>query len=126
MNFIIHLVIYPFDVMVSVDETDAQLVKKLYRFGYKKEDIESLLHMPYSTRGRCEILPGNQVVIRFKKQPKLAEQVGVIAHEVFHAVTFILERINIPLDLNTSDEAYAYLIGYLTEEIYRKMVYQFK
>lgn len=50
--------------------------------------------------------------------PKSVTDYGTLAHEIFHAVTFILTRIGMSLT-NESDEAYAYLIGYLTKEIYK-------
>lgn len=42
---------------------------------------------------------------------------GILAHEVFHVVCFIMEHVGMKLH-DSSDEAYAYLTSYLTEEIY--------
>jgi hypothetical protein len=41
---------------------------------------------------------------------------GVIAHEVFHAVCEICRRVGIDYSYS-SEEAFAYLIGYLTDQI---------
>lgn len=119
--FIIPLVVYPFDVMISIDESDEVLLKRLLSYGEPKEDCEGLLNLPETTRGRCVILPSNRTVIRLKTQPKRHEMMSVISHEVFHATTFILERIGMKMEVMVSDEAYAYLIGYLTNEIVKKI-----
>lgn len=45
---------------------------------------------------------------------------GWLAHEVFHAVTFLFHRIGMRLS-RKSDEAYAYAIDDLTRRIYEEM-----
>ena len=42
---------------------------------------------------------------------------GVIAHEVFHAVTRILDLIGVSL-VEESEETYAYLLGYIVDEVH--------
>lgn len=43
----------------------------------------------------------------------------VVNHEFFHATVCIMEWVGIPLSEDTN-EAYAYLFGYLTKEFYEK------
>jgi len=43
---------------------------------------------------------------------------NVLAHEIFHAVDCILSHRNVPL-ISGSEEAYAYLIGHITEVVYK-------
>lgn len=119
--FIIKLNVYHFDVMISVDETDETLLKRLIKNGNTKEDCDSLLRMRETTRGRCIMLPSNQTVIRLVTQPKKYDMMSVISHEVFHATAYILDRIGMKLEVYTSDEAYAYMIGFLTTKIYKKL-----
>lgn len=121
--FIIPLVIYPFDVIVSIDEDDNILLKRLLKKGIKEKDCKPFIKMSKNVVGRAFILPSNETVIRFKTLEDKSEMAGNIAHEVFHAVTFILERVGVKFDLNISDEAYAYLIGHLTTEIYKNLKY---
>lgn len=45
---------------------------------------------------------------------------GLIAHELFHCVSYIMKHVDIPLS-EESEEAYTYLIGYLTEMIHREL-----
>ena len=41
---------------------------------------------------------------------------GVLAHEVGHLTTYVLERAGVPMDVHTT-EAFCYLLGYLFEDI---------
>ena len=45
------------------------------------------------------------------------EDKGTLAHEIFHVVCYIMEKVGIIL-CHESDEAYAYLIGYITKKVY--------
>jgi hypothetical protein len=119
--FIIPLVVYPFDVMVSIDESDKVLLTRLLTNGNKAEDCMLLMNLSKTTQGRTVILPSNQTVIRFRTQAKKVDMINNIVHEAFHATTFVLERVGMTMDLNTSDEAYAYLLAYLTKEICKKL-----
>ena len=47
------------------------------------------------------------------------QSIGVLVHEVTHAVTYIFERLHIPIS-KENDESMAYLIGYLTYSILDK------
>jgi len=114
--FVIPLVIYPFDIMISINEKDEVLIKRLIEYNNTKEECELLLD--FTGTGRTVILPSNQTVIRLRISKKLH---GIISHEVFHAVSFIMERIGMKLEIELSDEAYAYLIGYVTDKIYEKL-----
>ncbi len=120
-NFIIPLIVFPFDVMVSIGETDADLFKKLKRHGIEDTDFEVAQYTDDSCMGRYALFPGNQTLIRIRKSPKTPEEYGTLQHEIFHAVSCILDRMGMELVILKSDEAYGYLTGYLTEEIYKKL-----
>lgn len=49
--------------------------------------------------------------------PKNPQEYATLAHEIFHAVFGIMDEIGVSPS-EDSEEAYAYLIGYLTKEIY--------
>jgi hypothetical protein len=123
--FIIKLVVYPFDVMVSIDEDDQTLLKRLLKHGNTEDDCCDLLNLDDTVRGRCVMLSSNQTVIRLKKQSIACDTMSMISHEVFHATTFILERIGMKMEVLVSDEAYAYIIGFLTREICKKLNIKF-
>ncbi len=121
MNFIIDLTIYPYDIWFSIGESDANFIKALSErlpdehLSDLKED--NICFMSPECRGRTyHHLIGAQTVIRLKKKPQTAQEFGTLAHEIFHAVDFITRRIGLRL-MDGSDEAYAYLIGYVTEKV---------
>ncbi len=116
INFIIPLIIYPFDVMVSISQSDEQLTKDLHKYDIDWDD-----DMKCNGQGRCVMTPTNQTIIRLWNYPEDNEDYGCLQHEIFHAVTFIMHRIGMELIVTKSDEAYAYLIGYLTREIYDRL-----
>lgn len=120
-NFIIKCDIYPFEVMVSIDQTNDQLFKALEPYGYIRKECEELWDMSETVQGKCIMTTINHTIIRLKSMPDKYLFMGNIAHEVFHAVTFIMSSIGMKFKLEVSDEAYSYLTGYLTERIYREL-----
>jgi len=118
LNFIISLKVYPFDVMVSFGETDKELQSKLNKYSvdysdadWKFEDIGL---------GRAVMFSSGQFLLRYKKIPISIDDYGHLQHEIFHIVHFLMHRINTPLNLDTC-ETWAYLIGYITSEVYKKL-----
>lgn len=112
-NIIIPLVIYPFDLMVSINQSDKDLSLELLRYGI--DDISELV-LSETIRGRTIMYDTNQTVIRLKSL-----DISVLCHEVFHAVAFILSKVGIPLEVMKSDEAYAYLIEYIIGEVLKRV-----
>lgn len=118
LNFIIPLVVYPFDVMVSIGEDDKSLFKKLKKYGVDIT-MDELSHSA-TARGRTIMFAGNQTLIRLYNRTVTPNWHGNLSHEVFHAVQFIFERIGSKLTYESS-EGYAYLIDYITKEIYKRV-----
>lgn len=115
-NFIVPLVVYPFDVMISLGQSDEELKKNLLKY-----NIEWDNSMKCAGRGSFILLPKNQTIIRLSNYPETCEDYGFLQHEVFHCVTMILDKIGMKFIPRKSDEAYSYLIGYLTTEIYERI-----
>jgi len=81
-----------------------------------------LCNMPDTVQARTiNVIEGGQTIIRLKLHPQTPIQKGYLAHEIFHAVTFIMDRMGIEFVLMKSDECFAYTIGYVTTEIYKKL-----
>ncbi len=120
-NFIISLDIYPFDVMVSVGEEDDTLFKRLRKLSISEDEFEMTRFDTENGRGRYCLFKTGASLIRLKQEPKTPEQFGTLQHEIFHCASSILWRVGIKLKMKYSDEAYAYLIGYLTEKIYYRL-----
>lgn len=125
-NFIVPLVIYEFDIMFSVGESNYRASKaveqRLMDSDFKIfQDDELLFKLPDTCNGRTvHNLEGSQTIIRLRNKPIDANGYAVLAHEIFHAVDFIMRRIGITLS-SDSDEAYAYLIGYVTREFFKAL-----
>lgn len=123
-NFIIALHIYPFDIMFSINESDLSVCNavkdRLVDSDYKVfEEDDILFHMPTNCDGRTvHNIEGGQTIVRLRSKPNDPHGYSVVAHEIFHAVDFIMRRIGITLG-SDSDEAYAYLIGYVTREFFK-------
>lgn len=124
MNFIVPLVIYPFDIMFSLGETDKQLRKSLRKTLHKdafdtayNDDFLCELNPESTKAGKTLFITGHrQTIVILGRCPGN----GVVAHEIFHAVEMIMRYLKMPLSTE-NDEAYAYLIGYVTDEFYRNM-----
>ena len=67
-NFIISYNLYPFDIMVSYNESDKKFLKTLRKkVDHSDEDVEILKIAPTGV-GRFAMLSGGQAVIRITKQ----------------------------------------------------------
>lgn len=119
LNFIVPLVIYPFDVMFSFGETDEQVMAHLNKYEIDTTNNSGWV-FEETTKGRCIIFPGNQTLIRLLTIPDTNTDYGYLQHEIFHAVHFILRKMGFKLKVS-SGEAYAYLTQYLTEKVYEKI-----
>lgn len=120
--FIVNLGIFPFDIMFSVDEPDSVLMKRLRKFGMGDNDILKYFSGCENSNGRTVIFENNTTIVRIMQNKKSNLSIhGTIAHEIFHAVTFILDEIGIKFSIGISDEVYAYTIGYVTEVVYKEL-----
>jgi hypothetical protein len=118
VNFILPLIIYPFDVMVSMGETDEQLKKTIKRYSVTEKELDEISLIG---SGRYCLFECGASLLRTKTIPTSAFDFGVLQHEIFHATVSVLWKIGMKLEINVSDEAYAYLAGYLTEQIYKRI-----
>jgi hypothetical protein len=126
INKIIPIGLYPFDLMLSFNETDKQVKKALKKFNITPENsTETTLWDMDKTKtkvGRMVMFIGKQTILRLNFVPKLSDpfEMSLLQHEIFHVVGFMMSEINTPLN-NDTYEAYAYLVQYLTEQIYKEL-----
>lgn len=66
------------------------------------------------------MFPTGQTLLWLNEKPNSVSGLATLNHEIFHCACFILERVGIVYS-ESSDEAYAYLIEYLTKQIYNKL-----
>lgn len=113
-HFIIDHGTYPFDVLFCVSLTRDEVLKQLKKLGYEPTEKE-LEALNFDGEGRTVMLEGGQTILWVKNQTP-----SHIAHEVFHAVEFLFNRIDLPHDIEHG-EAWAYQIQHLTKQIYQKL-----
>lgn len=70
--------------------------------------------------GRTYRFTTKQIVVSMPNLPFTNQEFGTLAHEIFHAVTMLLANCGLRLS-DKSDEAYAYLISFVTEHLYSKI-----
>lgn len=122
-NFIVNHGTYPFDVMVSIGETDEQLFPKLQKKLPKEYyySIPEYAAIKPTGCGRFVMFPTGASLIRLREVPISPKYKAVLAHEIFHAIEFLFDKIGLKHDPDTSSEAWAYQIEYLTSSIYEKI-----
>lgn len=115
VNFIIKLFVYPIDIMVSFGETDKALTRRLSKYDLGEDPT---VEYGGTQLAYTRMYINCQTLMRFKNTPNSIKDYAVIAHEIFHAASLIMGKIGMPLELYKSDEAYAYLIEYITFQVY--------
>ena len=115
ISFGIDVSIYNTYVIVVIGQSK-YINKCLSKRGLKKIDISNVK----GAAGYTFQLEEGILLWLKQKPPFTAYHMGCLAHEIFHCAEFILSKVGIKLS-NKSDEAYAYLIGYITENIFNHL-----
>jgi len=124
INFIANHGSYPFQVMVSIGESVDDLEKQLIKHNIPEDEVAPQiehLRKNYTNQGRTIMFSGNQTVLWIRNWPKAPLDYAVLSHEIFHSVDFMMYKVGLKLNRG-SDEAYAYQIQYLTEQIYSRII----
>jgi len=66
------------------------------------------------------MLDTGQIILWMEKKPTTPFLLSILAHEIFHCTCFLMDRVGIKYS-DDSDEAYAYMIQYLTTKCYEKL-----
>lgn len=104
--------VYPYDVLFTVGTTEEHVINYLKnKCGYILDQEEKDCLKFNGKAGRTLRLKNNAYILWVKNHG-----LPVIGHEIFHVAELLMEKINVPLNENTS-EAYAYLIEHLWREI---------
>jgi hypothetical protein len=108
---VIPLEVYGHDVVVSIGQIDKDLYEQI-KENISKKDFKK--HMAKQTAiATTHKLRTGGILIRFKDD---IDNPGIVAHEAFHAIVFLFKKIGISFCYE-SEEAYAYALEYLTNEI---------
>lgn len=117
--FVIDIPLYNRDLLVVFGDTEylAKQVSEAYDIPLHEvypiiEDIDGRSDGRYY----FNVEQGSRLVW-MPRVPEEPQEYATLAHEIFHAVFGIMDEIGAS-PTKDSEEAYAYLVGYLTKEIY--------
>ncbi len=115
--FVVKYGSYPYEVMVSIGQSDEARLRALKKHFNKK--IRRSDNTLENQDGLCIDFGGDSMIAvrAFKDEP---EWYGALSHEIFHAVFNLFNHIEMPLS-ESSNEAYAYVLDFLTTEIYKRL-----
>lgn len=115
MYTIFNLEIYPFDIMISFEEDNSILYKRLKELKIPKKEY-TLCGLGSTADGKYMMFSNSTSIIRLPWIPKTPYQLGVLVHEITHATFAILSKVGMALS-DYSEEAYTYLLQYITNKI---------
>lgn len=108
---VIPLEVYGHDIMISIGQTDEDLYKEI------KENISEKDFKKYMTNQKAIATTHKMrtgcILIRFRDN---IDNLGIVAHEAFRVIVFLFKKLGIQYCYE-SEEAYAYALEYLTNEI---------
>jgi hypothetical protein len=116
--FIIDCQVYPFQILVYFGQDKKPLFKELSK-RLPKSIVDTLKTFEFKV-GKSVMFPTGQTLLWLNEKPNSISGLATLNHEIFHCACFILERVGIVYS-ESSDEAYAYLIEYLTKQIYNEL-----
>lgn len=99
---------------------NAASLRKVLRKYHSKDIVEEIVANPPSEKnygGRTIYRQDPYIMVLWlPKIPQTATEYATMAHEIFHTAVAIMQSIGASLSVD-SEEAYAYLIGFLTKKV---------
>lgn len=126
--FRINVPIYKAIVVFLVNVKDENVPDVLVKLGICSKDYSKKLSVPIVEDIKQQTSAttiyyseyGITVIKIYDKNLNTFEFLGIIAHEIYHAVSFILNNAGMVYN-DSSEEAYSYLMEYLTTEFYKNV-----
>jgi len=119
--FTITVPIFHHEIIVSKQEKDETLFKRLTKSGQNYYECRQKLCLTKGEHGVTELFPNCTVVIRLERFNDNKELRELVIHEAKHAADYILHNIGMKDVMEISDEAYAYLQEFICGEIFKKL-----
>lgn len=115
--------IYNVDLVVANKYTTIEQLNKVY-CDINNEDLTDDTSIAYTERGYNRKTNRPVIIVRYVKSAKWVEDkktdlVNTAAHEALHVCMNIYSKIEEDVYKNDSNELFAYLIGWVTECIYK-------
>lgn len=102
-------------------------VKTTYTYDIEKQFVEMILGLTEDSIGMASFnwdLAGGTGAVLIPKMPKNPEEIAALTHELMHATFWILDFCHVDYDSNGSNEAFTYLMEYLTRNALEKEGYK--
>lgn len=113
--------VYSFDIYV-VGNPNKESLDKLFEWAVDHTSIYDVKYNDYSAYTSSGVLDKQTkkecIIITLNGLKDEYDNINTYAHEAFHAAMDILEACRVPY-CDESAEAYAYLVGYITECVYK-------
>lgn len=124
-QFEIRIGVYQRSILVCINEPDHEVKRILVESDYDDEladDVAEYQHKIAGTKAGAYswIFDDRSCFMRFWPKEINPEFHDQVAHEIAHCAFAILDYVGIKLG-SKSEEAYTYLIGYITREFYEKL-----
>lgn len=120
-SFIVRVEIYKTEVLVNVGDFTG-LKKKLKKYLSKQEITQFTEDLNEHSSGRSMPIKSKRCFcIWVKEYPDTVDAIAVMSHEILHIVFMIMAEVGIEYS-QESEEAYTYLMQFLTEAIYEKLI----
>lgn len=114
--FIVKVPIYNLGLLVILGYDKERAVEILRQQGGDPAQLEE--HHHYGGLA-CHEAGTNRFLIHFPdRMPRTVEHFADLQHEIRHITDYMMEHVGMVYHLDHSSEAYAYLTGFLTEQIY--------
>lgn len=123
-RFVVPIDIYEREILFLIGYSSSELKKYISSSSGRKWFDSETAKMVYDASTSADGLTiktrdGGHIVWIMNGLPKIQFS-GTLSHEIFHACHDILEYKGIKLSKETC-EAYAYMVGFITTEVYRKL-----
>lgn len=119
MFFLLKADPYTIDVAFAIEETNESVYRYLKRnLRMPQRVVDSLKEYDKEKpkfQGRTNLFDNGAILVRLNVPVKGPITMGLLVHEVFHAVSYILNNAGMPLR-DDSEEAWAYLLQDLTKK----------
>ena len=113
---------YPFYLIYTVGTSVGEIVEFLKQNDYKLGASEEEFILKRQLKnGWTLLLDSGALVLWLKQPPKTAYYTAALAHEAFHATSFLFTNVGVRY-CEDSEEAWAYQIQFIVEKCYNSRV----
>lgn len=120
-GFVIPIDVFNSAVLISFNQSDKKLRDLAIKNNADLDQLEIFISASLKYQGLAGKLSDGSILIRINPIEDRYSLMSVIAHESFHAAHYIMEEAGIKFKMDISDEVAAYLIGYISKNIYKKL-----